>query len=33
VNIQFQGAEKVKNGLELALLDVPFVEKVNFVAQ
>jgi Fe-S cluster biogenesis protein NfuA len=32
VNIKFQGAEKVKNGLELALLDVAFVEKVNFVA-
>jgi NFU1 iron-sulfur cluster scaffold homolog, mitochondrial len=31
VDIQFRGANKVQGGLELALLDVPFVNKVNFV--
>jgi NFU1 iron-sulfur cluster scaffold homolog, mitochondrial len=31
VDIQFRGANKVQGGLELAILDVPFVNKVNFV--
>jgi Fe-S cluster biogenesis protein NfuA len=31
VELYFRGANKVQQGLELALLDVPFVNKVNFI--
>lgn len=31
VDLQFRGSNKVQQGLELAILDVPFVNKVNFV--
>ena len=31
VQLQFKGASRVKQGLELALLDIPFVERVEFV--
>jgi Fe-S cluster biogenesis protein NfuA len=31
VDIRFRGANKVQQGLELAILDVPFVNKVNFI--
>lgn len=31
VDLMFRGANKVQQGIELAILDVPFVNKVNFV--
>lgn len=31
VELKFRGANKVQQGLELAILDVPFVKSVNFV--
>lgn len=33
VEIKFRGANKVRQGLELALLDIDFVKHVNFVSQ
>ena len=33
VDIKFRGANKVRQGLELALLDIDFVKHVNFVSQ
>ena len=32
VDIEFRGPNKVKKGLELALLDIDFVKHVNFVS-
>jgi Fe-S cluster biogenesis protein NfuA len=33
VEIEFRGANKVRQGLELALLDIDFVKHVKFVSQ
>lgn len=33
VQIEFRGSNKIRHGLELALLDVPFVKHVEFVSQ
>lgn len=30
VNMTFRGSNKVRQGLELAILDLPFVNRVNF---
>ena len=31
VNMEFRGSNKVRQGLELAILDLPFVNRVEFV--
>jgi hypothetical protein len=33
VSIEFRGAQKVRQGLELAILDVPYVTDVRFVEE